>query len=154
MGWQAGRSVAGQIAYLLLVHWYMSIRAQVRTVVLRDCLPLPHASCTNLILQYFLQCAYHAGRMVGRYTEGQDGRKVREGSKYSQLPLKRTRQGPRVGVLIRESIVVGVYFSQMSIIYSLNFIRLLQVVFSSQQCLNQPAVNAILPENQVVILIG
>ena len=42
---------------------------------------------------------------------------------------------------------------------SLKFIRLLRVVFSSQQRLNRPAVNAIqwrhsLPENRVVILIG
>ena len=42
---------------------------------------------------------------------------------------------------------------------SLKFIRLLRVVFSSQQRLNRPAVNAVqwrhsLPENRVVILIG
>ena len=42
---------------------------------------------------------------------------------------------------------------------SLKFIRLLRVVFSSQQRLNRPAVNAVqwrhsLPENLVVILIG
>ena len=43
--------------------------------------------------------------------------------------------------------------------HSLKFIRLLQVVFSSQQGLNRPVVNAIqwhhsLPENRIVILIG
>ena len=42
---------------------------------------------------------------------------------------------------------------------SLKFTRLLRVVFSSQQRLNQPAINAAqwrhsLPENGVVILIG
>ena len=42
---------------------------------------------------------------------------------------------------------------------SLKFIRLFRVVFSSQQRLNRPAVNAVqwrhsLPENRVVILIG
>ena len=42
---------------------------------------------------------------------------------------------------------------------SLKFIRFLRVVFSSQQRLNRPAVNAVqwrhsLPENRVVILIG
>ena len=43
--------------------------------------------------------------------------------------------------------------------FSLKFIWLLRVVFSSQQRLNRPAVNAVqwrhsLPENRVVILIG
>ena len=50
-------------------------------------------------------------------------------------------------------------FSWMGSSPSLNFIRLLRVVFSSQQRLNRPAVNAVqwrhsLPENRVVILIG
>ena len=42
---------------------------------------------------------------------------------------------------------------------SLKFIQLLRVIFSSQQRMNRPAVNAAqcrhsLPENQVVTLIG
>ena len=50
-------------------------------------------------------------------------------------------------------------FSYCSSHDSLKFNRLLRVVFSSQQRLNRPAVNAVqwrhsLPENRVVILIG
>ena len=48
---------------------------------------------------------------------------------------------------------------RIKLLVSLKFIRLLRVVFSSQQRLNRPAVNAVqwrhsLPENRVVILIG
>ena len=51
------------------------------------------------------------------------------------------------------------FFVTVQDLNSLKFIRLLRVVFSSQQRLNQPAVNAVqwrhsLPENRVVILIG
>ena len=53
----------------------------------------------------------------------------------------------------------GIGFFSCGISLSLKFIWLLRVVFSSQQRLNRPAVNAVqwrhsLPENLVVILIG
>ena len=62
-----------------------------------------------------------------------------------------------VSCLVRLHILMHIILR--GIFVSLKFIRLLQVVFFSQQRLNRPAINAVhlchsLPENQVVILIG